>query len=148
MELPLFITDNIKEQWLSKAGECGPEKFFLLEMGARLVTPKPDTAGPGEELLWDAVLSNNPIACSFLINHGVNVNTQDKDKRTPLMAATEKRYAEVCLELLKNGARITLSDKDGNSALNLADEKILILLMKFAPIELKRKLTGETSPPD
>lgn len=142
MEIALDKIHDTQEQLLLKVGEYGLKEFYCL------LKSDSDQDGMGEKLLWEAVLRNNLIACSFLIAYGVNVNTRDADKQTPLMVAAKKGFLEVCLELLKNGGLIFLCDKDGNSAITDADKETLALLMKYAPVELQRKLSGAESAPD
>ena len=56
----------------------------------------------------------------MLINHGANVNAQDKFKRTPLMVAAFAFYYEICVVLLDNVADLEMQDVDNKTALDWA----------------------------
>ena len=58
-----------------------------------------------------------------LLNHGVNVNTANKDSFTPQFKAGLKGHVEVVRELLYHGAQLDKSDKSGRNFIGLPVEK-------------------------
>jgi hypothetical protein len=55
-----------------------------------------------------------------LVRRGVDVNHQDGQGSTPLMAAAWHGHPEVVKLLLRHGARTDLKDREGETALSLA----------------------------
>ena len=52
-----------------------------------------------------------------LVEHGANLDIQDKDGCTPLMRASENNHVEMAAFLVEHGANIDLQDKDGHTPL-------------------------------
>ena len=82
------------------------------------------------EQRWSYPADDN-IACengrmdgvTFLVEHGANVNIQDKAGNTPLMLASKCHHMSVVIFLVKHGANIDLQDKRGHTSLMLASIK-------------------------
>lgn len=133
------ISKNIFEELLLKAAGHRDAYALLIEYGIQKEIQKD---GLGEALLWKAVESGDRFACAFLIGIGVNVNSRDAQRRTPLMLAAQKGDHPLCRQLLNARANLDSFDKDENSALSLADPETLKVLLSLRQ-ELKRKLSGE-----
>jgi len=68
--------------------------------------------------VWDAKRQVETIQC--LLEHGANINAQDKNGATPLNRAVRTRCAEAVRFLLKAGADPLLKNKPGSTPFHLA----------------------------
>jgi hypothetical protein len=68
--------------------------------------------------VWDAKRQVETIQC--LLEHGANINAQDKNGATPLHRAVRTRCAEAVRFLLKAGADPLLKNKPGSTPFHLA----------------------------
>jgi ankyrin repeat protein len=87
----------------------------------------------GSNALTFACLSGSFEAVRILLDHGWNVNVQDRLNRTPLMAAAAMGNIGAVLLLMANGADARLESKFGTTAADLAaiegHTEILALLL-------------------
>ena len=84
-------------------------------------------------LHWAALWFENGKLIEYLINEGVDVNSQDASYRTPIVNAVDKGHIENVHFLLSNGADPTIPDWYGDTCLHVAahndsDEVIEVLL--------------------
>jgi ankyrin repeat protein len=73
--------------------------------------------------LWDqnfhpARFQGIHLACQ-LLEHGADVNAQNKDQETPLHLASHLRLHEMAQVLLKHGANVNVKNSEGKSPLQL-----------------------------
>jgi ankyrin repeat protein len=57
--------------------------------------------------------------CTFLLDHGADINAMDREGWTPLMKAVDSKNFNIARLLLERGADTALRDCDGNLALGL-----------------------------
>ena len=74
----------------------------------------------GQTLLHHAVLHNQELIISFLIDNGGNVDAVDNRGNTPLHLAADNDLPEACHLLLTNGANDSILNKDAFAPLHLA----------------------------
>ncbi len=74
----------------------------------------------GQTLLHHAVLHNQELIMSFLIDNGCNVDAVDNRGNTPLHLAADNDLPEACHLLLTNGANDSILNKDAFAPLHLA----------------------------
>lgn len=67
-----------------------------------------------------AAKAGHPEIIALLLEHGFNVDSQGKDRKTPLMQAIQRRDRDSISILLEAGARIDLIDADRRTALAYA----------------------------
>lgn len=65
-----------------------------------------------------AVQNGHGEVCRFLLDHGADVNSRDKNGRTALMVACELGSPKVVEALMSKGADLTLVDSLGHNALH------------------------------
>eukprot|EP01132_Coremiostelium_polycephalum_P002194 gene2194-2700_t len=78
---------------------------------------------------------NTEIIESLLVQgKNVQVNTLDKDGKTPLHRAVENKKLNIVKLLLENGANVNIPDRDHNTPLNTAaeigDQEMMLLLLE------------------
>ena len=74
--------------------------------------------------LMIASKNGNVNVVSFFVEHGANVNLQEKrDGKSPLMHASLNSHIGVVSYLVEHGANVDLQDKGGHTALMLASVK-------------------------
>ncbi|KAH3846671.1 protein phosphatase 1 regulatory subunit 27-like isoform X1 [Dreissena polymorpha] len=106
--------------------------------------------------LHQAVLDGNEAAVRLLVNHGADVNKQDKDSWTPLHAACAEGHADIVQFLLENGADKNILTEQGERPLDLVDpsdmETIRVMLSNIqldsnnqSEDELETDVTGPTT---
>ena len=71
----------------------------------------------GEAYLFDACKSGDLKLVHFLLDNGVDVNIQDKKKKTPLIWACMKGFVDIVKLLLSYDADMYLEDREGFTAL-------------------------------
>ena len=74
----------------------------------------------GKTLLHHAVLHNQELIMSFLIDNGGNMDAVDNSGNTPLHLAADNDLPEACHLLLTNGANDSILNKDAYAPLHLA----------------------------
>ena len=67
--------------------------------------------------LMSASENGHVKVATSLVEHGVNLDFQDKGGCTPLMRASENNHVEMVAFLVEHGANIDLQDKDGHTPL-------------------------------
>lgn len=67
--------------------------------------------------LMSASENGHVKVATSLVEHGANLDFQDKDGCTPLMRASENNHVEMVAFLVEHGANIDLQDKDGHTPL-------------------------------
>ncbi len=77
--------------------------------------------------------TRNPEVARLLIEKGADVNAQDRDGRTVLMAAL--RSFELERLLVENGANVNAKDNDGWTVLKLAQH-----LLNMQPIDTREPI--------
>lgn len=83
--------------------------------------PKPEYKQTPEEMeFYNSARTGRLDKLYMLLDEGINVDMQNKQGRTPLMAATYKRNHGVVRELLAEGADIEIVDAKGKTVLMLA----------------------------
>lgn len=80
--------------------------------------------------------SGNYVGVEKLLDEGVNIDTCDRYRNTPLMWASRMGYKEVVELLLKRGANVDAQDMHGQTALIQAleredNEEIIKILLKW-----------------
>ncbi|OXB66713.1 hypothetical protein ASZ78_013104 [Callipepla squamata] len=65
-----------------------------------------------------AVQNGHTEVCKYLLDHGADINTRDKNGRTALMMACEAGNLNIVEVLLRKGADVTLVDIFGQNALH------------------------------
>ncbi|ETE72359.1 Ankycorbin, partial [Ophiophagus hannah] len=65
-----------------------------------------------------AVQNGHPEVCKYLLDHGADVNSRDKNRRTALMLACEAGSLSIAEILIRKGADIHLADALGHNALH------------------------------
>jgi ankyrin repeat protein len=70
-----------------------------------------------EQILLDAAEQGDGLQVSRVLQHGIDVNTQDLCFFTPLIKSSQRGNLAVVKQLLKAGAMVNLSDKGGYTAL-------------------------------
>ena len=123
---------------------------LLLETGKANV--EETVVGPslldGDTALMLAAHQGHASTVAVLLSKGAKVDAKDKHGFTPLLAAANERYTEVCEVLLDKGkANIEETDPEGNTALMLAFMNpitVALLLSKGAEVD-KRDHAGFSS---
>lgn len=110
------------------------EKVQDLELGDRA----------GATLLWHAALLNRRRIAEWLVERGVNINTQDDNGFSALHSATQEKNIDMVLYLLQNGANVNIQDEFGNTPIMRTNrstpiELFRILLENGADIDLKNQ---------
>lgn len=59
----------------------------------------------------------------LLINNSAEINLRDKNDKSALDIAVEKRFGKIIEILVQNGADITSKNKDGKTVLDIANER-------------------------
>ncbi|KAH9023296.1 ankyrin repeat-containing domain protein [Lactarius pseudohatsudake] len=71
-----------------------------------------------------------------LLEHGADVNAQNKDRETPLHLASRLRLHEIARTLLENGADVNVKNSEGKSPLQLSSGRkgkaMKRLLLKYS----------------
>ena len=98
----------------------------LLEYGADLNA----TDGFGKSVLHTAVSCGNYEMAEWLLNNGAYVNSQNKNKDTPLHNAANGNI-HLCTLLLKQGADPNCKNKDGETPLSHAEKLIHAEVVKL-----------------
>jgi len=108
MEHPFFR--QYVEPWRELVQIRAPIYFFesLLALG---VNVEPDN-------LIRAISGNHLEAVEFFIGHGVYVNSEDRQRRTPLHHAAWKETPEILDFLINAGADVSLKDESGFTPLH------------------------------
>ena len=89
----------------------------LLSLGANVNTKDEDGATP---LMWAAAKGYSDVA-KLLIEHGANVNVQEKELGfTPLIISVVRGHANVVKLLIEHGADVNAKDKYGHTPLAIA----------------------------
>ncbi len=84
-----------------------------------------------------AIVLSDESAVKNLLNQGVDINTEYKDGKTPLIIAIERNMIKSVEFLVKNGADVHKVSKNGNTPLSTAkigksDDIVLYLLKQGA----------------
>ena len=87
---------------------------------AEAAQPEPPKAKAPDILIREAVKTGNIKAVKQHLDAGVDVNTKNKQGRTPLSAATTTEIAEL---LIANGADVNAKTTTGRTPLHNADTK-------------------------
>src|SRR4051812_35591867 len=115
---------------------------------ASLLSAMPAAAATSDEMLVDAVRSDNPSAASRLMTEGAGVNVRDQEGATALAWAAVRNNVPVAEMLLKAGADPNLMNDSGIGPLYLSiangsPAMSALLLKKGADPNLARE-DGET----
>ena len=114
------VQDNLGWTSLMRAVNANHPKVVRLLLQHSRSQVESSGHSTGETALWLATSHGFLSIVKMLINHGANVNTQDKLKRTPLMVAAFAFYYDICVVLLDNGADLEMQDIDNKTALDWA----------------------------
>lgn len=76
-----------------------------------------DIVRRGKSYIIIASYCGNEYNFKYLVENGANINQVDKDGKTPLIIAIDKRINEIVIYLIDKGANIDQEDNDGNTAL-------------------------------
>ena len=90
-----------------------------------------DDRYPYYTALMGASYQGHTAIVQLLLEHGAQVDVQDKYGRTALMSASSHGYAEACLMLLQHGARIDIQENCGKTALIFA-----VSISRFGAIQV------------
>jgi len=110
----------------------------LVEFGAEVNIPTQFDAMM-HPIHWAA--SEGKIASiRFLLEHRVDINSQDGNGCTPVIIAAQHNHAASVIFFIKNGADMTLTDSNGDTALHWAAykgyEELVGLLSYFMPHQI------------
>jgi ankyrin repeat protein len=83
-----------------------------------------------KNLLYEASESGDLEVVPIILEHGISVNTNNKNGNTPLHVAAKSGRKEVTSLLLKCGANVNTADKDGKTPLILAAENGLVEIVQ------------------
>jgi ankyrin repeat protein len=125
------ILSNSKSDDLNSIDESGESLFFKIvkqkgqfsitvleklinKIGNSLIN-KPNNSK--EYIIHHVVKNENVEMLECLLKHGVNVNSQDKDGKTPLMIACMKNLTSIAMVLIQNESKVTLVDNNNRNAL-------------------------------
>ena len=71
----------------------------------------------------------------ILLEHGIEVDSRDNHRFTPLYAASEKGHFEVAKLLIENGANVNIQGMRNYSPLHVASEIVELLLKHGAKVD-------------
>lgn len=91
----------------------------LLPNGTKVELPR-TSADYGATALFNAILKSRAHMIDSLFKHGVDVNVQNSDGMTPLMAAASTGNLEIMQLLLAKGATIDIANNFGENARGIA----------------------------
>jgi ankyrin repeat protein len=83
------------------------------------------------ENIFKAVFTGDLRLISELLKLGIDIDTQDKDKRTPLIHAVIDNKIDIIKALIKNNANMNIQDSIGYSALHYAAQNYYIDIAKL-----------------
>ena len=86
---------------------------------------------PNGECLQKCACFGYKQLAEYLLEKGLNINTRDRNKNTPLINACHTRHAEIARFLIERGAFINARNRFGWSALNYACQNNDIEMVKF-----------------
>ena len=117
----------------------GDEAFFhrLVKKGAKLKQKADD----GSSLLIAAVMGENPNIIRYLLDKGLDVNAQGREKNTSLHVAFAKFNTYLIEILMQEGADPTIKNTDGVSGYDLG-EKWKVDLDELKTFDVERKKDG------
>jgi len=98
-------------------------------------------------LHW-ASYSSRASAIVKLLDAGANLESRDKDSRTPLMVATKEGHESVVELLLARGASLSALDNSGRSPLGLAivmEREVLVRMLLKAGAEITKECEVQAS---
>ncbi|MDR1911190.1 MAG: ankyrin repeat domain-containing protein [Helicobacteraceae bacterium] len=81
------------------------------------INQRSDIIGSESTLLHEAIASGQDLIALELIKRGIDLNAQNKEKRTALFYAATYQNRIVAQAIIKAGADINLTDRHGNNAL-------------------------------
>jgi ankyrin repeat protein len=73
--------------------------------------------------IFKAVFANDVGALTKLLEAGTDINSRDRDSRTPLMHATIDKQVDLVKYLIARGADVNLTDSNGWTALHSATQE-------------------------
>ena len=105
----------------------------IIKKNARLINIDVSNSH-GQTALHRSIIKGCTEIVEILLNCGANVNSKDKESKTPLMLAAQFNWIEITEMLLKKGANVNDKDKNGWTPLieasYRASSKILEMLLK------------------
>ena len=93
-----------------------PMIMFLHEQGISLNPVTPFTFSA----LHEAIFGKDESAIDYILSNNINLNIQNREKLTPLMATVIKADEVSARKLLAKGADVSLTNVDGENALHIA----------------------------
>jgi ankyrin repeat protein len=126
------ILSKSKVEDLSSLDEIGESLFFKIvkqskgqfsitvlekliqKIGNSLIN-KPNNSK--EYLIHYVVKTENVLMLECLLKHGVDVNSQDKDGKTPLMISCMENFTSIAMILIEHKSKVTLVDNNKRNAL-------------------------------
>ena len=92
---------------------------FLYNVNQAQINQPIDT-NTGETILHYAAKNNHTASIHYLMKKGANINSQDKEYKTPLMAAIQQDHKNSVDALLTYPLKLDIADKDGLAAVHYA----------------------------
>jgi uncharacterized protein len=130
----LLVKDEDGQTLLHYAAECGDVRLVEHRDPATL------------DVLYYSVVTESAGVLEFLLTNKPDVNVRDKDGRTPLHLAVNRKRAEL---LLAHGANVNARDKDGRTPLHdaaLTGYKDVVAVLLAAKADVNAADEGGATP--
>lgn len=106
--------------------------------------PEPVVLTKEEESLFKALRDRDVEEVRKILDSGIDVNTKDKDGKTPLMHASNYGCIDIVQVLIERGANYNARDNENNIALNLAYTIEVIQLLAQRHMRGDREYDGSS----
>lgn len=149
LALPINAMQDLNEQLLNIATTTiNPNPVQIRSLIAAKADVNHIPVYIGQSVLYWAAILGKRTACMVLLEAGANPNTNAQligANPTPLMAAIDHKFTEVCFLMIEQGTDIHIKDSNDRNALWMACEKNLpevckLLIEKQADINIHDKV--------